>query len=83
MQSIIEELIGLKHTNMETKQWYASKTLWFNVITIILGVVQVITKTYPIETEALALIMGVGNMLLRILDGQPLQIGKKTFGKKQ
>jgi hypothetical protein len=75
--------LGKKNKYMETKQWYTSKVLWFNIITILIGVIQVIAKTYPIDTEALAVIMGVGNMLLRILDGQPLQIGSKTFGKKQ
>jgi len=67
---------------MEIKQWYTSKVLWFNIITILIGVIQVISKTYPIDTEVLAVIMGIGNMLLRILDGQPLQIGNTTFGKK-
>ncbi len=67
---------------MENKQWYQSKVLWFNVITILLGVIQVITKTYPINTEALAVIMGIGNLLLRVLDGKPLQFGKRVFGSK-
>ena len=66
----------------ETKQWYASKVLLFNIFTILLGTLQVITKTYPINVEALAMIVGVGNMLLRILDGKPIQFGNKVFGKK-
>jgi len=59
-----------------------SKTLWFNVITIAIGLVEVITKTYPIDPQALAFIMGFGNFLLRLLSGDALTIGGKPLVKK-
>ncbi len=49
-----------------------SKTLWFNVITIAIGIVQVVAKTYPIPTEVLALIVGVGNVILRMFTEMPI-----------
>jgi hypothetical protein len=54
------------------KVWYGSKTLWFNVVTILLGVVQVVTDVYPIPTEYLALIMGTGNVLLRFITSKKI-----------
>jgi len=48
-----------------SKRWYASKTLWFNVITIMLGILQVVTDVYPIDPALLAMLMGIGNVLLR------------------
>lgn len=49
------------------KKWYTSKTIWFNVITVALGIMQVVSDTYPIPTEALSMIIGVGNVVLRFL----------------
>jgi hypothetical protein len=66
------------------KSLFASKTFWFNIITIALGIIQVISKTYPIPTETLALIIGIGNILLRIFTGEPVTVGGKVLfrGKK-
>ncbi len=49
------------------KDLLSSKTFWFNAITILIGVVQVVSNTYPLPTEALALIVGIGNLVLRLL----------------
>ncbi len=49
------------------KDLLSSKTFWFNAITILIGVVQVVSNTYPLPTEALALIVGIGNLILRLL----------------
>jgi hypothetical protein len=68
---------------MNTKQWFKSRTLWFNVITILIGVVQVIAKTYPIPVDVLALIIALGNMILRVISGQPISFGNKVFGFKK
>jgi hypothetical protein len=63
------------------KQWYQSKTFWFNVITMLIGIIQVISKSYPISPELLALIVGVGNLILRSLSGEPIVFGSKTLYK--
>ena len=57
---------------MENKIFYKSKTFWFNLITIAIGVVQVVSKTYPIPNELLGLIIGLGNLFLRTLTDKPL-----------
>ena len=64
-------------------QLWQSKTFWFNVVTMLIGIVQVISNTYPIPTEWLALIVGIGNLFLRMLTDKPVGIGKFTLSKKQ
>lgn len=49
------------------KKWYTSKTLWFNIVTISLGMVQVVSDVYAVPTDILALVNGVGNVVLRFL----------------
>jgi len=68
---------------METKQFYKSKTFWLNAITILIGIVQVVSKTYTIPTNTLLLINGVGNLLLKMIGGQPIAFGKISFAKKE
>jgi hypothetical protein len=63
------------------KPWYLSKTLYFNIITIALGVLEVVTKTYPVSPELLAIIIGVGNMVLRFISGGAITIAGRKFAK--
>jgi hypothetical protein len=68
---------------MESKKWYQSVVLWFNVVTILLGVLDVVSKTYYIPQEYIGMFMGIGNIILRILRPEvPLAFGGKIFGKK-
>lgn len=50
------------------KQWWKSKTVWFNLITLVLGVVGALLNL--IETKAWVLVftavMALGNGILRI-----------------
>jgi hypothetical protein len=55
------------------KKWYQSKTIWFNLITILLGTIQVVTNTCPIPTDVLALLMGLGNFVLRLVTNTGIQ----------
>ena len=50
-----------------TKRWFMSRTLWFNAVTILLGVVEVVSGVYPVDPAALGLIVGIGNVLLRFV----------------
>ncbi len=56
------------------KKWFLSKTLWFNLLTIALGVVDVVSGVYVINPEYIALINGVGNVLLRIVTTEPVKL---------
>lgn len=49
------------------KKWYKSKVIWWNIITIVLGIVEVYNKSYPIPAEVLSFVNGIGNMVLRFL----------------
>lgn len=59
---------------VEGKPFWKSKTLWFNLITIALGVVQVVTEVYPLPVEVLGLVNGVGNVLLRVVTSEPVSL---------
>ena len=67
------------------KNLFKSKTFWFNVITIAIGIVEVISKVYVIPADILALINGIGNVVLRMFSGQPVTLGRFTLygGKKK
>lgn len=55
------------------KKWYKSKTVWFNVITLLLGCVAVFNDIYPIPAEYVALVNGMGNVFLRFISKTELQ----------
>jgi len=47
------------------KPIWKSKTMWFNVITLTLGILEVLNGVYIVDAQQLLLINGVGNLLLR------------------
>lgn len=53
-----------------TKPFWQSKTLWFNVLTVIVTIILDITKTVtftPAIATALTSIVGVVNVILRLI----------------
>jgi len=61
-----------------TKPFWQSKTLWFNVITVIVAVVGDLTKTFNFTgttAEIFAGVLSVGNILLRLLTSTSLTTG--------
>ena len=54
------------------KKWYLSKTVWFNIITLTLGLFAVVNDVYPVDPEYLALFNGIGNVFLRFLTKEPI-----------
>ena len=49
------------------KQWYESKTIWFNIIMTISGIAVVITPHIPEKWTAFTMsIQGIGNLVLRV-----------------
>lgn len=63
---------------MEQKVWWKSKTLWVNAIAVVLAIVQLATQTYPVDPRTQALVVGLLNILLRVLTGQPLAFRKPS-----
>lgn len=49
------------------KPWWRSKTIWFNVVTVLLGFIQIVNQHFVIPPEWLAYIMGLGNVILRFI----------------
>jgi hypothetical protein len=56
------------------KVWYKSKTLWFNVIVMLLGIIPIIGTFVKLVQPgaaliidgALAMVAGIGNLILRV-----------------
>lgn len=51
---------------MKTKKWYQSLTVWFNILTGLLAVAEVFANEDILSTQAYAIILGVGNVVLRL-----------------
>lgn len=49
------------------KKWYRSRTIWFNIITILVGMIEVITPLNILPIEMITLIGGIGNLCLRTI----------------
>lgn len=61
-----------------TKPWYTSKTLWFNIVTVIVAVVGDVTKAFTFTgqtAEIFAGVLSVGNIILRFLTNSALTSG--------
>lgn len=52
--------------DMETKKWWESKTIWFNVIMTILDIAALQSVSAWLDIQTLALIQTVGNVILRV-----------------
>ena len=54
---------------MDSKPWWKSKTVWFNVVAGTLEVLQVI----PLPPGVSALVVGVSNIVLRRMSDEPIR----------
>ncbi len=62
---------------VQGKKWYQSKTIWFNIGTASLEVLQLVGTMGLLPPGTLLLINGVGNILLRTVTDQPLAMGQE------
>ena len=59
----------------DSKKWYHSKTLWFNVLTGVVGVSTILITEGRLSKEVasgLATFVTIGNIILRILTTKPI-----------
>jgi hypothetical protein len=58
----------------ETKAWYQSKTIWFNVITAGLIAIGELSDVFPISSHPgiYTTIISVGNIILRLITYKPV-----------
>lgn len=61
----------------EQKPWYRSKIIWFNLLGAGIEIAQLLGDSHIIPARELGLIMGVGNIFLRLVTGQPIGTRKK------
>ena len=54
------------------KEWFFSKTLWFNAISISLGLIDVLLGQNFIDPSMHLMLNSTGNFLLRFFTTQPL-----------
>ena len=68
----LEDYIQGGKPEVETKKWYTSKTVWFNVLAAISIIVQAATGDVWLDTEAQGAIIVIVNLILRLITGKPL-----------
>ncbi len=56
----------------EVTVWYLSKTLWVNAIALVAMIAQGVTGHVLINMELQATILGVVNMILRLITKKPI-----------
>lgn len=67
------EEVNIKENTMETKKWWQSKTVWVNIISMTLELVQIFGEVQILPTGTLTLITNVLNIALRYVTKVPLQ----------
>jgi hypothetical protein len=55
-----------------SKKWWKSKTVWFNIVSLIVFIGGELSGTDVLDPKILAIIMAFGNGVLRTMTKQPL-----------
>ncbi len=63
------------------KKWYLSRTLWINIVAILAFVVQTLEGQSWFPPLYQVLILGVLNMIVRMVTTQPIDLGIGTKPK--
>jgi hypothetical protein len=63
---------------LSMKKWYYSKTLWINLLSILILVLQYCGDIHIINLELQLLLMAIFNMLLRSITKQPIRDDNKN-----
>lgn len=63
---------------MDGKKLSQSWTVWFNVVTSVVGVAQAVAGTGVLPVEAVLAINAVGNLLLRLKTSEPVAVSEKV-----
>jgi len=59
---------------MDTKKWYASKSLWVGLIVFVSGILQATgTLEVPISPETQVMLVGVIAVILRAITKDPIE----------
>ncbi len=61
--------------SVKAKQWYLSKTLQFNVITLVIAISDLVMKSGLITESRIPyfiLVIGIGNIILRSITNKPI-----------
>ena len=56
------------------KSWLKSKTLWFNFLGGVVGVVLTQLQSAPLDPQILAVVLAVGNGILHFLTREPITV---------
>ena len=58
-----------------SKKWYESKTVWFNVLGLIIAAAGELTNAFPSGQVAKisAFVLTIGNIILRLMTTKPIE----------
>lgn len=57
----------------ESKKWYKSWTIWFNVALVVIDFINALAQVIPIPPGILSAVGSVGNILLRFKTSLPIK----------
>ena len=58
---------------MENKKWYQSWTVWFNLLLLLVDVVNQLNNIVPLPAGFLTLVGSLGNLFLRFKTALPIK----------
>jgi hypothetical protein len=63
---------------MQSKPWWKSKTIWFNILSVGL----LFTPLAPLSPAVVGAVIASGNVVLRTITTQPITLTDTTSGSK-
>jgi len=68
---------AIKEETMDGKKWYQSKTVWFNLLTGLVGIATTLSESPfasdPKVKAGFLTFVAIGNLVLRNITSQPIQ----------
>jgi hypothetical protein len=51
---------------MQTKSWYTSKTMWLNIMAIVVIMLETVIDVVPLTPERMTIVLAIINILVRL-----------------
>jgi hypothetical protein len=51
---------------MQTKPWYTSKTMWLNIMAIVVIMLETVIDVVPLTPERMTIVLAIINILVRL-----------------
>ena len=73
--SVQNPIVTVTQTQVAAKKWWMSKTLWTNVVILLITLITTAITQKLIAPEIGAAVLGIANIILRFLTNQPIDTG--------